>query len=403
MQIFDEFQRTFSEKPDRSEPIYSLLNRSSLPEFNRIRNLINDWFGHYPEEEKKKLQSRFRSNDNSKFNSASFELILHEMLLRFNCHVEIEPEIPGTTKKPEFRVTPPNGKTFIMEAVNSTDLPDEEAGEKSRIKQLYDFIDRINLKHFYIGIELHGISQEQPSANRISALLTNWLLNAEPKTIHNSDDEQIGKQLKDFGFDATITAIPKNHHTESDKFIGWSMDTRRNKVFINPKKAIKSKLKKKATRYGNHEIPYVIAINILGDFSGFSIDNDINNLLDALIGTSTTLTHNKTIDPKQYRKKDGFFINDRGPINTRVSGVLATFDLSFYSLARANIFQFNNPFAQIPFGDLFNTFPRLDLKIINQAEEKIYYKPIEGTKLAEFFSLPLSWPLMELQDKNIIY
>jgi hypothetical protein len=58
------------------------------------------------------------------FPSAFFELFLHELLLRLGCNVEVHPD-PGTgsSRRPDFLVTDPDGQQFFLEAVLATDLP----------------------------------------------------------------------------------------------------------------------------------------------------------------------------------------------------------------------------------------------------------------------------------------
>jgi len=77
MKLFDEIQRNSYESAMYAEPDFIYLNRSARDEFARIRDLLEDWFGHYPIPNQQELRSNFRSDIDHQHQGAFFELFLH--------------------------------------------------------------------------------------------------------------------------------------------------------------------------------------------------------------------------------------------------------------------------------------------------------------------------------------
>ena len=75
--IFDQNQRSDASPMRNNESDFEFHNRSSRPEFSRVRALIEEFASHYPKDEVGELITRIRSGDNRHFLSATFELILH--------------------------------------------------------------------------------------------------------------------------------------------------------------------------------------------------------------------------------------------------------------------------------------------------------------------------------------
>ncbi|MCB1215330.1 MAG: hypothetical protein KDK66_07630, partial [Deltaproteobacteria bacterium] len=82
MIVFDNIKRTDASFMKNSESEFEFYNRSSKPEVESVRRLIEEFISHYPEKEVIELVHRLRSTDNANFRSAVFELFLHEALLR---------------------------------------------------------------------------------------------------------------------------------------------------------------------------------------------------------------------------------------------------------------------------------------------------------------------------------
>src|SRR2546427_12592665 len=122
-----------------SEAPFVFLNRSAWPEAIRVRDQLEFWFGRYPAtaadaaRERRDLRGRFRSPNDVVHTGALFELLLHEILLRLGCVVFVHPSIPDSVRRPDFRVTPPVGDPFHLEAAVATGQSEAAAAAKARL------------------------------------------------------------------------------------------------------------------------------------------------------------------------------------------------------------------------------------------------------------------------------
>src|SRR6266478_755554 len=112
MHLFDHIQRTNYEPATHSEDTFSFLNRSASLESESVRDLLESFFRRYPSSESAELKSRFKTQ----FDSAFFELYLHELLLRLGCEVTVHPTLKGIGAKPDFLVRFRQGQEVILEA-----------------------------------------------------------------------------------------------------------------------------------------------------------------------------------------------------------------------------------------------------------------------------------------------
>lgn len=136
--LFDLIERTDGGPAKYAEPSFPDWNRTARKDIAIVRAHLKDWFTRYPSGHQIDLRGRFRSPNDVHHRGAFFELFLHEMLLRLGCSIEIHPEVPGTSKRPEFRVTSPDGSQFYLEAKVVNDESKEEAAARVRTNRVYD-------------------------------------------------------------------------------------------------------------------------------------------------------------------------------------------------------------------------------------------------------------------------
>jgi hypothetical protein len=134
--LFDDVERTDVGPAKYAEPSYPYWNRSARKDIAHVRAHLEQWFGRYPAEHAADLRGRFRSASDVQHRGAFFELFLHEMLLRLGCVAEVHPTVPGTSKRPEFRVTSPGRSQFYLEAKVSNDESSEQAGARTRVNRV---------------------------------------------------------------------------------------------------------------------------------------------------------------------------------------------------------------------------------------------------------------------------
>ena len=96
------------------ETTFEFLQRGGRQEVVEIRQWVESWFQAVPDNRRKALEGRLRSERFDQYLGAIFELEIHEILRRLGCVIEIEPELPsgGTV---DFHVID-KAQEFYMEA-----------------------------------------------------------------------------------------------------------------------------------------------------------------------------------------------------------------------------------------------------------------------------------------------
>ncbi len=163
--LFDDFECTDSSPAQHSEPQFAFIGRSARPRDARIRALLEAWFADYPANHRAELKRRFESGKTGQgYESAFYELSLHSLLRRVNCKVEVHPELPGNTKRPEFLSTEPDGREVFLEARLAGCESEAEASTNRLKDTVYDVLNRrIKTNDFFVDVSIRGTPKQQPS------------------------------------------------------------------------------------------------------------------------------------------------------------------------------------------------------------------------------------------------
>lgn len=386
LRIFDEIERTHAGPANYSEGHFSYYNRSARPGVVAIRAVLQEWFERYPGNHQSELHARFRSANDRNFDSAFFELFLHELLLRLKCKVEVHPSPPGAGgKNPDFLVTGEDGEQFYLEAIVATAMSTEEAAREAITDLAYDQIDKLESPNFFIHIRaMEGVSSRQPSGKRIRAFLKKQIESLNPDHVA----AEYTDRLLDFpswvyeedGLKIEFGVVPKSPEgrlKEGGRAIGvFPMKTR----WGSDAPSIRDAVTKKGGRYGDLGLPYVIAVNAISEWGLEHID-----AMEAFFGTETFLFEPGVSEPRMVRNPDGAFRSKGGPTYTRVSAVLVAFGAHPASLATLSLRLYHNPWAKYPY--------RGPLCQLDQAvPEADTMRRVAGTTVASLFGLPPDWP-----------
>lgn len=347
MKLFDDKHRESIRPANHLENLYNYCDDSSLDEVNNIRILLNKWFDLYPDEEKLELKCRFKKE----FDSALFELFLHELFVCQGFTVSIHPKIENTNKRPDFLVSK-GDLIFYVEAKVATSKSQIDIAYENKLNTLYDAINSIKSSDFLLGINSVSLkSDKQPAIKPILKFLTNYLneqnvdeLNSQIQKGKNIRDLTMKKYTDGENIEISFYLIPissKKNGTLPERFIGIYPC-----ITLNDgnEQVIQSSLAKKSSRYGILDKPYLICINSLGDFFTNKYDADA-----AIWGTlEISFSSNpQNHDIKMNRKNDGFFFDKYGPAHKRVSGTLIT-RIKLGNLVNPECWLYKNPFAENP-------------------------------------------------------
>lgn len=210
--LFDKIERTYRGPKSSSEPEFDYLNRSALMYCERIRNLIEEWLSHYPNDRRKELISRFQNSDDIGYSSAFFELYLHELLLNLGYEVEIHPDIKGKSIHPEFLVWLNKKPLFYLEAAIVYGAEEKVKAEK-RKDIIYDSINKMRSPDFFIGVNILASSKTSPPGRKWRNFLENEVSKLDPDKIEaelKKGSEMIPEwTIREFGWEVTFYAVPK--------------------------------------------------------------------------------------------------------------------------------------------------------------------------------------------------
>lgn len=348
--LFNEMNRDFTGPKLYAESIFDYLNRSARLEYKRIRNLLEQWFEGFSSEVQDELRARIRSKDDRQHLGAFFELYLHELLSKSGFSVEIHPTISNRATHPDFRVLKDGEPLFYLEATLAA-LSDTDTSAKARENQVYDTLNRMKSPNFFIGVKVHGAPTTNPPGAKMRSFLEDKLSNLDPDVV-TKQFEQGGLEAlpswnwKHNDWQITFSPIPKKPEARGKhgvRPIGLQMQDVR---WLTPHIGIRESIRDKATKYGELDLPYIVAINVIDEFGVDDID--ISNALFGEEQITIILRGNNVIGQKLSRKPNGAWYDPNGPQNKRVSAVLIAVNLYPWSIAKIIPILWHNPLANRP-------------------------------------------------------
>lgn len=384
LSVFGNIERTNNSPMKNSESYFNFYNNSSLPAMKSVRNLIEECASKYPKSEVKDLISRLRSGDDIHFKSASFELFLHEILIRQGYELIPHPDLPnGSSYKPDFLVKNKTGEEFYLEAVLATEKNELDKGGELRKGVVLDSLSEKPHKNFMVAIDDEGSPRSPPSGKKLLKIIHKWLDTLDP--------DEIISEIECYGLES-ISPLKWEHD-------GWCLQIRpiplkperRNKSsnlvgiggtgggFVDSWNPIKKAIKLKGGRYGEFDKPHVVAVN-LDNFHLDRIDE-----MQALYGQEQFIfQRGGNAVPRMERAPNGAWYGIKGPQYKRVSAAWLFNDLHASSLAVRKSTIYLNPWANYPIPESLMIFPHA---ILN--ENKMIW--VDGLSLRDSLELHERW------------
>lgn len=389
MKLFDDLKRNYTGYSGYTEPDFAYYNRSARPEIAKVREVLEAWFSRYPLKGKREFRQRFRSRNDWQHRSAFFELFLHELMLLLSCSVRVHPgRGQRESRKPDFRAETLNGNRFYVEAVVANEESRAEMAARARMNRMYDALGRMQSPDFFLYMKIKGSSRTSPPAARIRSSLVGHLRDLDLGEIAKL--WRSGKQsslphwsYRHEGMEVIFFPIPKGPKTRGKpgvRPIGIQFHEIR---VVRTADAVRRAVLKKAGRYGELRLPYVIALNALCD----TVDK--TDVEEALLGTERmTIPYGLRRSTEQVwtRAPDGALTGGSGRRYTRVSGVLVVSKLKPWNIPGAKIQLYHNPSARTKCPEVLTCLPQAF------APDGANVRYEKGESLAGLFGLPMGWP-----------
>jgi hypothetical protein len=371
-----------------ADPGFDFLNRSDHHDTQRIRDLLESWFAEYSSEARLDLAQRFRSPMRAQHQAAFFELFVHALVRRLGGSMEIHPVLSGgAAPRPDFLIREPSGDAFL-EARVAMNEKDEEGRLRNQIDELYGRLSALDSPDFMINVvKLKIGTHPLPGAKAVKHFLRQELvrLQWDDAMAHLESGGSLRTlprwsfQERDWVIEFLATPKPREKRGKMlTTSVGFKLEGSK---WINPRRSIIEAVEAKASKYGDLDLPFVVAVNCLEEadpnldvFTAFYGDE----LWTANVQTGEATFHGF--------KRDGVWMGKGGPQNLRVSAVLVGYPVLAWNFTRAPLWLYHHPFAAKPYIGLLTALPQ----VRRESSGKVVR--IAGASLGEIFDLPREWP-----------
>jgi hypothetical protein len=379
MSVFDDIGRENDQPRQEGEPLFSYLNKSSRPAAQRVRDLVDEWISEYPESHREGLIARLRSDIDDHHQSAFFELFLHKFLRTRGCKIiEIEPKLQHTNKSPDFLVEAPTGERFYLEGVLASGRSNQETAAYARLNTALAAIDNVPSPNNFLSLTTEGLPTAPLSLKKLKRGVQSWIAGLPAG---EAAKDAAPFKYEEHGCRIELRALPRKKPEEGARAVGM-----RNFPItqITPHQEIRPGLKKKASRYGELDLPYVVAIDCL------SMYHREEGVIDALLGepyVAFTRQADGSMKEEHRRRPDGVWYGPPNgqPQNTRMSGVLAFFRIDAWNFVTKNGLFIPGPWASKPAPAL--SLGTSELTLVNGV-----YQRSEGSPVGQLLDMPANWP-----------
>src|SRR5712691_5350723 len=192
MPLFDQIARAEMRLRRQNEGSFSYLNSSARPGISAMRDLLENWFEHLPDNAKADVRGRFRSPEEVQHGSAFFELFWHELLVSSGYEVEVHPPVAGAATSPDFLARRNGDPQFYMEATLA--MPPGDLAADARLAVLHDTLDRMDSPDFFLEIQYRGSPQGNLRGRELRERLERWM--------QQLSHEEISRLYQDQNYDA---------------------------------------------------------------------------------------------------------------------------------------------------------------------------------------------------------
>lgn len=383
--LFSEITRSDHTPKRATETDFAFLDRCAWPAADKVRTLLEGCLANYYEAEKAELIARLRSGDSRHFASGTFELFLHEYLLRLGFSLTPHPELPnGSAKRPDFLVRGPDGEQLYVEAICASDDDGRDIAAEARKAVALQALDAAYHANFMVAVDSTGEPVTQPSGKRLAAEVVRWLdtLDADRVIVDSADNYDTLPEYhwQHGAWQVRLRAIPLKPEARGlqRRLVGMRSF---GAGWIDGWTPIRDAILAKARRYGELDLPLVVAVNV-DTFNLDPIDES-----QALFGQEQyvfTVGANHG-EPRFTRAPNGAWRGPSGPRGRRCSGAWLFSNISPYTLARRRHTLYLNPWAnlQVP-----TSFLRMPHALV--VDEQIHQ--VNGVTFRDAFELDEQWP-----------
>jgi len=318
-----------------NEWTYKFLDRVDDPVFARVRDLLNAWFERFARHQEigatNDLRGRLRAKQSLQFESAFWELYLHELHLRLGFDIEVHPPGPRTTH-PDFLLTR-GSERFYLEAVlpvPSEGRLDQPAGAAT----VTEYLGAAYNPDFFLALRFIAGGGPVPRRKAVAAEVERWLSELDWQLFHDGSTIQYPLPENEITVDDWLIGLQAYPRSPVDR---GNRDAPMVRIFPGISgwpdaimAAVAPTLDEKASKYGELDAPHVVAAWVMSPFA------HEDALASTLFGTRVPL------DPGRHdlmlpaaEERNGLWTPDRARRHRPSAILLAgNFDFNYNAVAR---------------------------------------------------------------------
>ncbi len=387
MGVFDDIKRSDPSPATHAESHAQFLNRVHTPYWASVREVIEGWFRHLPEDAQADVRARLRSRDDRQFRAAFWELYLHETVIRSGCRVTCHPELARTSRRPDFLVEGAEGE-FYLEARVASAADDKITADRRR-NRVYDSLNRLDSPNFFLWVDVEGEGTSDLATRGLRRNLEEWLVTLDPDEVHRQlvETEDI-RSIAPFEWKADDWYLVFRPWPKAPESRGGD-DIRPLGVFgpgeaymVDDVTPLKKALSDKGGAYGMLDRPFVIAVRTS------SMTSDEFDVLNALYGSlqvQFTRSPSGETATREVRAPDGYWFAGTHWQHRHVSAVLIARSLQPWTVSTdvPTLWQHPDPERRV-------AAPPMWRRAVVRGGELKYLDPSMAPH--QLLDLPAGWP-----------
>lgn len=341
----------FGDKPSRRGPKdygeteFGFLERIDQPYWAKVRDLIEKWFSHFPENRRDHIEKRLRSADFRQFAAAFWELYLYELLKGAGLQVEVLKEAKDRT--PDFEISI-GSSSFFVEATVVTGVSDPNEQAERRRAVLLDAINELRSDKFTLDVDVEEDGPQLPALIGLRDYLAYRLEQLDLLAV--AGDLEPGGLLmshawtwREGGWVVTFMPVLLSEASWGNHSVPLVGGLSHGEAHIvRDDKPLRNKLLTKLNHYEGRFQPLLIAVHLDNPFAG-------RDELAAVIGWPMEFAQDHEIVRSRFEQTQGVFFTDRGP---ELGGVALITGFRPWTVPRVQAHLWLNPTSRLPLPDL---------------------------------------------------
>jgi len=382
--LFREGPRSDLTASSYNEPLYEFLNRSGEPLVADVRQLMTGWLSHVPVTHVTDLRRRLQSKAEAEFESAFWELYLHEAYQRSGYGLTVHPAVAGTSRHPDFLIEG-HGTRFYLEAVRACG-PASAVGEDKRLEDAKRVLATLRADRHVLDMATYAIGEQPLQVRTLRRDLRERLarLDQDTDAPHTGSPSRTLRrfswsQADGWRLEFTVQQLRPEDAGRGQPLIrahmkmGWGHDSDR----------ILGVLNDKANKYGALDAPLVVAVLCNSEFR--TDDEDVQR---ALFGSLLGWQPGPEPPGSGQLLEPGHWCTSKGWRRAHVPQIITAHGLHPWSVAESQprVWTTLQPGATVPIQPDWLA----EMRVTGELPV-----PAAADSPADLFGLPAGWPARE--------